>query len=360
MVLKVIRIFPRSFFCCVSFSLFVFAIESCKDKPKAMKPKESPPPIVDIVVASPQQVTNSVEANGTVLANEYVELHPEVSGRITYLNVKEGDHVAQGTVIARINDADLAAQMQKSKVLLDIAQKTEDRYKKLLDVNGINQSDYDAAVNTVQGLQADIAYTQTLIDKTIIKAPFSGVVGLRQVSPGAFVTSANIIATIQQLDKIKIDFTIPEQYSYLIKKGSNVDVEVDAVKQIKKKAVIIATEPQINQNSRNLLVRTILQNGTASPGSFVKVYVASDVDKKAIMIPTNSIIPDDKNNQVVLVKNGQASFTNVQTGLRLANNVEITKGINAGDSVVVTGVLFVRAKNPVKVRSVKKLDELAK
>jgi membrane fusion protein, multidrug efflux system len=360
MVLNVIRIFPRSFFYCVSFFLIVFATTSCKDKPKAMKPKESPPPVVDIIVASPQQVTNSIEANGTVLANEYVELHPEVSGRITYLNVQEGDHVAQGTVIARINDADLAAQMQKSKVLLDIAQKTEERYKKLLDVNGINQSDYDASVNTVQGLQADIAYTQTLIDKTIIKAPFSGVVGLRQVSPGAFVTSANIIATIQQLDKIKIDFTIPEQYSYVIKKGGTVDVEVDAAKQIKKKAVIIATEPQINQNSRNLLVRTILQNGTANPGSFVKVYVTSDVDKKAIMIPTNSIIPDDKNNQVVIVKNGQAVFTNVETGLRLANNVEITKGINAGDSVVVTGVLFVRAKNPVKVRSIKTLEDMAK
>jgi membrane fusion protein (multidrug efflux system) len=360
MILNAIKVFPRSFFYCFSFSLFVFAIVSCKDKPKAMKPKESPPPVVDIIVASAQQITNSIEANGTVLANEYVELHPEVSGRITYLNVKEGDHVAQGTIIARINDADLAAQMQKSKVLLDIAQKTEERYKKLLDVNGINQSDYDASVNTVQGLQADIAYTQTLIDKTVIKAPFSGVVGLRQVSPGAFVTSANIIATIQQLDKIKIDFTIPEQYSYVIKKGSTVDVEVDASKQIKNKAVIIATEPQINQNSRNLLVRTILQNGTANPGSFVKVYVTSDVDKKAIMIPTNSIIPDDKNNQVVLVKNGQAAFTNVQIGLRLANNVEITKGINPGDSVVVTGVLFVRAKNPVKVRSVKTLEDLAK
>ncbi|MGC4037523.1 MAG: efflux RND transporter periplasmic adaptor subunit [Chitinophagaceae bacterium] len=325
-----------------------------------MKPKESPPPVVDIIIASPQQVTNTIEANGTVLANEYVELHPEVSGRITYLNVKEGDHVTQGSIIARINDADLEAQVQKSKVQLDIAQKTEERYKKLLDVNGINQSDYDNAVNIVEGLKADIAYTQTLIDKTIIHAPFSGTVGLRQVSPGAFVTPTDIIASIQQLDKIKVDFTIPEQYSYVIKKGSTVDVEVDAGKGILKKAVIIATEPQINQNSRNLLVRTILQNGKANPGSFVKVYIASDVDKKAIMIPTNSIIPDDKNNQVVLVKGGKASFVNVTTGLRLSNNVEITKGISAGDSVVVTGVLFVRPKNDVKVRSVKKLEDLDK
>jgi len=360
MVFKNVGSFIRSFIFCLIFLAVVSVLFSCKSKPKAMKPKESPPPIVDVIIAAPQQIVNSIEANGTVLANEYVELHPEVSGRLVFLNVKEGDHVAQGTIIARINDADLAAQLQKSKVQLDIAQKTEERYKKLLDVNGINESDYDAALNTVEGLKADIAYTQTLIDKTIIRAPFSGLVGLRQVSPGAFVTSANVIASIQQLDKIKVDFTLPEQYSNAIKKGGTVDVEIDAAKQVRKKAIIIATEPQIDQNSRNLMVRTILQNGTANPGSFVKVYIGTDIDKKAIMIPTNSIIPDDKNNQAVLVKDGKAVFVNVQTGLRLANNVEITKGINAGDTVVVTGVLFVRAKNAVQVRSVKKLEELGK
>src|SRR5207253_10571142 len=124
-----------------------------------------------------------------------------------------------------------------------------------------------------------------------------------------------VIASIQQLDKIKIDFTIPEQYSNLIQKGKLVDVEVDAATQTKRKALIIATEPQVNQNSRNLSVRTILQTGTANPGSYVKVLVASEQNKKAIMIPTNSIIPEDKNNQVVLVKDGKAAFVNVQTGL---------------------------------------------
>ncbi|MCW3120136.1 MAG: efflux transporter periplasmic adaptor subunit, partial [Chitinophagaceae bacterium] len=180
------------------------------------------------------------------------------------------------------------------------------------------------------------------------------------VSPGAFVTSTNIIASIQQLDRIKVDFTLPEQYGNIIKKENTVDVEIDAANQVKNKAKIIAIEPQINQNSRNLLVRTVLQSGAANPGAFVKVYVQSGIDKKAIMIPTNSIIPDDKNNQVVLIKNGRASFVSVQTGLRLSNNVEITKGINPGDSVVVTGVLFVRAKSPVQVRSVKKLEDLGK
>jgi membrane fusion protein, multidrug efflux system len=338
----------------------VCTLTACKGKPEINVPKAAAPTIVDIIVVSPQALTSAVEANGSVVANEFVELHPEVSGRLTYLNVPEGSHITQGTLIARINDADLQAQISKSKVQLDLAQKTEDRYKQLLAVNGINQSDYDAALNTVNGLKADIQYTQTLIDKTVIKAPFSGVVGLRLISPGAFVTPSTIIASIQQVDKIKIDFTLPEQYSGLIRKGNIVDVEVDAAKQTRKKATIIATEPQVNESTRNLKVRAVLQEANLNPGAFVKVYVPANTDKKAVMVPTNAIIPDDRNSQLVLVKNGKASFVNVKTGVRESNNVEITSGINPGDSVVVTGVLFARPGSLLKVRSVKTLEQLAK
>ena len=346
-----------SFYC---IGLFAITVLSCKGKPEPGKPKESPPTVVDIIVASPQAISNTVEANGSVVANEYVELHPEVSGRIIYLNVAEGHAVAQGTIIARINDADLQAQVSKSKVQLDLAQKTEERYQKLLEVNGLNQADYDNALNQVNSLKADIRYTQTLIDKTVIRAPFSGVLGLRQVSPGAFVTAANIIVTIQQVSKVKIDFTIPEEYSNIIKKGNRVDVEVDAAQKTTKKALVIATEPQVNLSTRNLKVRAILEGGSANPGAFVKVLVDAGGDKKAVMIPTNSIIPDDKNNQVILVKNGKASFVNVKTGVRESNNVEIISGIQPGDSVVVTGVLFARPKAPLKVRGIKTLEQLAK
>ena len=341
-------------------AFFVIATIACKGKPEPAKPKEAPPIVVDVLVAGLQGISNTVEANGSVVANEYVELHPEVSGRLTYLNVAEGHAVAQGTVIARINDADLQAQLSKSRVQLDLAQKTADRYQKLLAVNGLNQADYDNALNQVNSLKADMQYTQTLIDKTVIKAPFSGVLGLRQVSPGAYVSSANIIVTIQQLSKVKIDFTLPEEFSDMIKKGQLVDVEVDAAHQRRKKAMVIATEPQVNQATRNLKVRALLQEGTANPGAFVKVFIDAGGNKKAVMIPTNSIIPDDKNNQVILVKTGKASFVNVKTGIRENNNVEIVEGIQPGDSVVVTGVLFARPKAPLKVRAVKTLEELAK
>jgi membrane fusion protein (multidrug efflux system) len=333
---------------------------SCKEKKEAPKQTANNAAIVDVMIAQPKNISHIVEANGTVVANEYVELHPEISGRITFLNVPEGKMVTKGTLIAKIYDADLQAQLQKSKVQLELAQITEQRDKKLLAVNGINQSDYDAALNQVKSIQADMNYTQSLIDKTVVKAPFDGLVGLRQVSPGAYVTASTIIATVQAIDKLKIDFTIPEEYSGIIKKGNTVEVESDAGKAFRKKAVIIATEPQINQTTRNLKIRAVLEDQKLNPGSFVKVYISAGADTKAIMIPTNCLIPDDKNNQIVLVKGGKANFVNVKTGLRESNNVEITKGLNIGDSVVVTGVLFARPKVPLKVRSVKTIDEFAK
>lgn len=346
--------------CFLIVCLFLFSFPSCKDKADAAETKSKAssgqPPIVDVIVAKPRAIENTIEANGSVVANEYVELHPEISGRIVYLNVPEGVHVAKGTIIARINDADLQATLEKSKVQLELYKKTEERERKLLDINGINEADYDIAVNNVNSTKADIDYTQAQLDKTIIRTPFDGVVGLRQVSPGAYVTPANIIATVQQLDKTKVDFTIPEQYSSVIRKGGLVDIQVDAATHTRRKGLIVATEPQINLSSRNLKVRAILQEGQAPPGAFVKVFVDAGIDKKAIMVPTNCIIPEDKNNQVIVVKGGRAQLVNVMTGIREANNIEITKGLNQGDTVVVTGVLFARPKSPVTIRSVRDLD----
>lgn len=339
--------------------LSLLLLTACKSKKEAPKQNTVPQAtVVDIIIAGLSGINNTVEANGTVIAGEFVELHPEVSGRLTYLNVPEGAHVQQGTVIARINDADLQAQLNKTRVSLDMAIKTEERLRKLLSVNGVNQADYDVALNAVNGYKADMAYTQSLIDKTVLKAPFSGVVGLRQVSPGAYVSPASIIVTIQQLDKIKIDFTLPEEYSSLVKKGNSVDVMVDTRTQAIKKAVIIATEPQVNQNTRNLKVRAVLQDSKVNPGAYVKVLISSNKDQKNILVPTNAIIPDDKNKILVLVKNGLAVFVNVETGRREANNVEITKGVQVGDSVVVTGVLFAKPKAQLKVRNVKTLEQL--
>jgi membrane fusion protein (multidrug efflux system) len=338
--------------------VLLVATVSCKNKQDDKKPTTTPPTVVDVLVASPQKISNTVEVNGTVVAAEYVELHPEVSGRLTYLNVPEGSRIEKGTLMAKINDADLQAQIAKTKVLLELAQKTEERYRKLLSINGINQADYDAILNQVNGYKADLVYTQALIDKTVVKAPFSGIVGLRQISPGAFVTTASIIATIQQVDKLKVDLTVPETYAKMLHKGNTVDVVLDNGTGAKQKSTIIAVEPQANLATRNLKVRAVLDNGRANPGGFVKAYLDAGDDNKAILIPTNCLIPDDKNNQVIVVKDGKAVFVSVKTGVRQANVVEITDGVKSGDTVVITGVLFARPKAKLKIRSVKQLKDL--
>ena len=347
----------RSFiFSSLLFSAAVLA--SCKEKPKTPPQKPNPPVVVDVMVASLQKVDNTVEANGTILANETVELHPEISGRITYLNVPEGKSVSRGTVLAKVNSADLVAQYEKSKVQLQLYQITEASLRKLLSVGGINQNDYNIALNNVNSTKADMAYTQTLIDKTVLRAPFSGTIGLRQVSPGAYVTSTTVIATLQQLGNLKIDFTLPEQYGNLVHVGGQVSVQVDAANATLQTATIVAVEPQSNSQTRNLSVRAVLAGiQSANPGAFVKVFVGEGSGNTAVMIPTNTIIPNDVNDQVIIIKNGKAKFVNISTGVRLANNVAVTKGINAGDTVVVTGVLFVRPNSVVKIRSVKPLAQ---
>jgi len=139
------------------FLMIVIFLAGCSDKKKdpPAKAKPAPAPVVDVIIAKPTRVSNIVEANGTVLANESVELHPESTGKLIYLNIPEGRHVTKGTVLAQVNDADLRAQISKSQVQLDLAQKTLDRLKQLLDVNGVNQADYDAALSKVH----DIAWS---------------------------------------------------------------------------------------------------------------------------------------------------------------------------------------------------------
>mgnify|MGYP000946996925 CR=1 FL=1 len=341
-------------------SALLFSV-SCKEKKNTFEQKgKSGPTTVDVIIAKSEQIGNQVEVNGSVVANEFAELRPEVSGLLTFLNIPEGASVAKGTVMARINSADLEAQVNKLTVQLELAEKTENRLKQLIDINGVNQADYDIAVNTVNGLKADIAYSKTLIEKTVIRAPFTGVVGLRRVSAGSYVTPTSVLATMQQLSQLRIDFMVPESYQKYVQKGSTVEVLLDKSGGERQLARIIATEPQISESSRNLTVRAVLNGGNVTPGSFVKVYLKEGADKSSILIPANCIIPDSRSKKVVTVKDGKAFFVNVETGARQEEYIEVTQGLSVGDSVVVSGVLFTRPDAPVKVRSVRDLKVVNK
>ncbi|MFH1119072.1 MAG: efflux RND transporter periplasmic adaptor subunit [Bacteroidota bacterium] len=336
----------------IGISLSVAALFSCKSGTSEKGGKKGKPPVsVDVIVAAYSDFSSDIEVNGTVLSEEMIELHPEISGRITYLNIPDGASVKAGTILARINDADLQAQLQQQKVQLALAEKTELRLRQLLEVNGVDQATYDAALSQANLIQANINVLNAQIDKTIIKAPFSGRLGLRLVSEGAYVSPATVIGTLQQTDRIKIDFSVPESYESLVKTGKTISVRTNGSDE-NLTATINAIEPQINPATRNLRVRARLNGGIISPGAFVSVFL--NERKTGIVIPTNAIIPDALSSQVVLVKEGKAVFQDVETGIRTSDNVEITSGIQSGDSVVVSGVLYVRPNGVVKIKKSRK------
>jgi membrane fusion protein (multidrug efflux system) len=335
----------------IGLPLMLAAMLSCKSEAgKKNGTKEKPPVPVDVIVAGNSDFASDVEVNGTVLSEEMIELHPEVGGRLTYLNIPDGALVAAGSILARINDADLQAQLQQQKVQLELAQKTEQRLGKLLKVNGVDQATYDAAISQVNLYNANINVINAQIDKTVIRAPFAGRLGLRLVSEGAYVTPSTTIGTLQQTDKIKIDFSVPESYGNLVKTGKSVSVKTNTSGE-EISAVISAVEPQINTATRNIKVRARISHGTISPGAFVKVLLNEKL--KGIVVPTNAIIPDALSSQVVLVKNGKAAFQNVETGIRTSDIVEITNGLVPGDTIIESGVLYVRPNGAVKIKKVK-------
>lgn len=335
----------------IRYAVILFAIPglySCHGKKEIIKDKA--PVIVDVIIAEKVHFPSSIEVNGVSLSEEMIELHPEIGGRLTYLNIPDGASVEKGTVLAKINDADLQAQLEQQKVQLELALKTEQRLKQLLTVNGINQSDYDAALSQVNTINANIKVLNAQIDKTVIRAAFSGKLGLRMVSPGAYVTPQTLLGTLQVTENIKIDFTIPEFYTDLVKVGNSVIIQTNESNEIQT-AVISAIEPQINVDTRNIKVRARLKNSNIRPGTFVKVLLKKD--EEGIVVPSNALIPDASSNNVIIIKNRKAVFVKVETGIRNADVVELSGGANPGDTIIVSGVLFVRPNAIVKVRNIK-------
>jgi len=340
--------------------ILILGLFACKEKTKPTDKFNANAPVsVDITIAAAQIVDKVIEVNGSVVASEFVDIRPESNGRIVFLQIPEGKMVTAGTVLAKLNDADLQAQMQKIKVQLALATINEQRNYKLLEAKGINQSDYDISLQQVNILKADIAYTQSLIDKTVIKAPFAGQIGLKQVSLGAYISSASTIVTLQKVDQLKVDFTLPEIYQNYIKVGKNVSIESIANPGVKMIATIAAIEPQIIATSRNIKVRANLK-GKLLPGAYTKVFLGENQQKPSILVPSNIIIPDSKVKQLVVVREGKAKFINVETGYRTAAGVEITSGVKVGDSIIVAGMLFVRDGSDLKIGKTLPLAEIIK
>ncbi|MBL0741575.1 efflux RND transporter periplasmic adaptor subunit [Chryseolinea lacunae] len=311
------------------------------------------PLAVDGFVVSPRSVSENIEVPGSLLPFEETPIRAEVGGRIVQLNIQEGGQVSEGTIMVKLFDKDLQAQLRKLQVQLQIKEKTEERSAELLKINGISQQDYDLSALDVENLRADIEATKISISKTEIRAPYKGTVGLRSISLGSYIAPADIITTIRQVDKLKLEFSIPEKYAKEIVKGYVVSFKVDGGDNYHK-ATVMATENSVDANTRTLKVRAVVNENHRElvPGVFAKVNLQLGKDDEALMVPTQSIIPTARNKQVIVLRKDSASYTVVETGIRDSAFVQILKGVKVGDTVITTGLMAIRPNIKIKITRV--------
>jgi membrane fusion protein (multidrug efflux system) len=334
---------------------FIFFPSKAGQPANAAKGKNAGTPSnVTACVVKPEKLSNQITASGTIRANEDVQLQPELAGKIVQINFKEGSLVSKGQLLVKINDADLQAQYKKLQLQHSLAEQTMQRQKQLLEINGVSQQEFDLAQSSYNTIKADMDFATAQILKTEIKAPFDGVIGLKNVSEGAFVSPSTIIASIQQIDPVKIDFAVPERYSYFLKKNGEVIFSIEGVPG-DLKGQIYAIEPKIDMTTRTVQVRAICPNSKNNiyPGAFAQVKIQlNDIDA-AIMIPTEAIIPDINGQKVFIMKNGKANYARVETGIRTAAKIQITKGLNAGDTVLTTGIMQLKPNAAVQITDLK-------
>lgn len=307
-----------------------------------------PPMAVQVHVLEPSALDNSIITTGTLMANEEVDLVGELAGRITEIGFAEGGKVTKGQVLLRINDDELQAQLRKVAANMQLATDDLDRKERLMEVNGISQEQLDGTRAKHASLQAEADELRARISKSTIRAPFNGKVGLRSVSEGGYVSNNAIIAKLQQLDPIKIEFAVPERYGRMMTPGTMIDFTLEGDTAIYK-GEVYAADPSVDAATRSVRVRarSANQSGLLLPGSFAKVEVRLERMDNALVVPAEALVPDIQGQKVLLIRQGKVASQRVQTGIRTGNKVQLTTGVQAGDSVLVTGLLAVREGMPV-------------
>lgn len=305
--------------------------------------KEKAQKKVDAFVVKPSLLVNEISVTGSLLAYDEVELKNEVAGRVVKVNLPEGQFVKKGTQLVKLFDDELQSVLRKLQSQLAIQQQIYNRQSELMKVKGISQNDYEQTGLQLNTIKADIEVQKTLIRKTEVLAPFDGVIGLRNISEGAIITPATLLSTIRTANKIKLDFNVPEKYSSSIKTGMKVKFTMYNTEK-EYDATVIASEQGIEVATRNLKVRAIVnsQSKELLPGAFSNVLLKLGENKNALLIPTQAIIPDEQDKSIIVARNGKALFVKVKTGIRNAANIEITQGIQIGDTIITSGLQFLK------------------
>ncbi len=302
----------------------------------------------------PDTMVNAFYSTGSLLPNEKVEIRNEVSGRITGIYFEEGAEVKQGTLLLQINDRDLQAQLNKNSVQEKQARDEEYRKRQLLEIKAISQEEYDVVSNALKSVQAERQILDAQLAKTQIFAPLSGKIGLRNVSPGTYIPSNTVIATLQQVDPIKVEFSVPEKYTHLIKPGMEIGFGMDYTEE-RFTGRVYAVESGVDEATRTIRVRATCPNGKRLlvPGTFARINAVLESIPDAIKVPSEAIVGDITGNKVFVVRKGMARSVPVFAGIRTERDVQITSGLQPGDSLIITGLLQVNDGIPVLVKGLR-------
>jgi membrane fusion protein (multidrug efflux system) len=309
------------------------------------------PPFIPVnmmkVTTSP--VSSTVSAVGALIAEDSVVLRPEIDGRIVRLLFKEGQPVKQGEVLVMLDSADQRARVAAAQADMKLAESRYKRNEELVAQNFISKQALDEARANLDVQRARLQQEQAALDKTSIRAPFTAVAGLRQVSPGAYVNKGDDIVRLDALGTLKLEVPVPETYLPLVHIGQPVSLTVDALPGQTFSGRVNVIDPVVDPASRNVRMRARIANpkGQLKPGMFARATANLGGKTSAILLPEQVIVPKPDGSYVFLAVNGKAELRKVTLGKREPGRVEIVSGVAVGDNVVLDGQIKLRPGVPV-------------
>ncbi|CAM4281158.1 efflux RND transporter periplasmic adaptor subunit [Flavobacterium terrigena] len=324
---------------------------SAESEKNDKKGDKKPPLTVTAIVVSSKDFSNGISLSGSIEANENVEIRSEVSGIVEKISFSEGTQVSKGQVLLKVNDVELRAQLSQAFTKQKLASENERRAKLLLQKEAISQEEYDIASAEFRSLKAQTQLIQAQIAKTTIRAPFSGKIGLRNISPGTYVTPTTLITKLVSSGQVKISFSIPEKYASEIENNATITFTIPNNPQ-KFTAKIYAIEPEIETATRTLKIRAIADNpnGKLLPGTFATIDLSLKNIKDAIVIPTEAVVPIQDGKVVYIANNGKAKEVKIETLARTSKDVVVTSGIKSGDTLLTSGVMSLKDEADIKVK----------
>jgi membrane fusion protein (multidrug efflux system) len=309
-------------------------------------------PLVEVVKVERSLVRDELVTFGSLLPDESVMIRPEIAGRIAQLHFREGQRIAAGALLVTLDDSITRAELAQAQANLNLAEKNFQRAQLLFKRGASNAQALDEANAELQVLRASLALSQARLDKTRILSPYEGVLGLRQVSPGAYLSEGQDIVNLEVLDPLKVDFRIPQKAVSQIRLKQVIEISLDAYPGERFRGEIFAINPRLDEVGRSQAIRANLSNsdGRLSPGQFVRVSVILAERPNALVIAEEAVMPVGDRLLVNLVVDGKVELREVKLGKRMAGKVEVVEGLQGDETLISAGWQKVRAGSPVRTK----------